>query len=74
MLSPILPNFTQGSVCFKITIIPLVICTTHIHHNKHAYIMLKLNVYVSNYLNVTKIKDYETVYSPLYELLLSCYS
>jgi hypothetical protein len=54
MLSSISPNLALKDLYFtEITMIPLVLCTTHIYHRKHTYFTLKPSVYVSNYLNVT---------------------
>jgi hypothetical protein len=57
MLPPILPQLTLKDLYFtEITIIPLVLCTTHIYHSKHTYFTLKPSVYISKYLNVTTIR------------------
>jgi hypothetical protein len=54
MLSPILTQL--GPIFYKIIVIPLFLCTTHIHHSKHILFTLKKsNVYISNYLNATII-------------------
>jgi hypothetical protein len=47
------PIITKGHIFYRITIIPLFLCTTHIHHSKHTLFSLKSSVYISNYLNVT---------------------
>jgi hypothetical protein len=48
------PIITKGPIFYKITIIPLFLCTTHIHHRKHTLFSLKSSIYISNYLNVTR--------------------
>jgi hypothetical protein len=54
MLPPILPINTKGPIFYRIIVIPLFLCATHIHHSKHTLFTLKSSVYISNYLNVTR--------------------